>query len=94
MYLSIQKQLNFNWDNQDNSPELSLEKATETAPLVIGKMFENYPSMQEFYYDAVSKLPINKKDQSIDYSWLYGKWMKNTPEIEDQNVLQNFDRQY
>lgn len=91
VYLSIQKQLNLNWDNQDNSHELSLEKANETAPLVLEKMFQDYPSMQEFYFDAVPKLPVNKKDQSIDYSWLYGKWMKNTPEIEAENVLQNFD---
>jgi hypothetical protein len=41
VYLSIQKQLNLNWDNQDNSHELSLEKANETAPLVLEKMFVN-----------------------------------------------------
>jgi len=66
VYLSVQKQLNLNWENQEQTHQHSLEKAVETAPLVLTKMFQNFPSMQEFYYDAVPKLPVNKKDQTIE----------------------------
>src|SRR5690554_4476625 len=91
VYLSVQKQLHLNWQNQEQSPELSSEKAIETAPLVLEKMFADYPVLQQWYDRTITRLPVYKKNQARDYSWIYGKWMKNTPENERKDALQNFD---
>lgn len=90
-YLSVQKQLNLNWTSLDELQQLSLEKAQETAPVVLEKLFQEYPSLEEWYYEAVPKLPLEKNKETADFSWLYGKWMKNSPEVEASDVLQNFD---
>lgn len=90
-YLSVQKQLNLNWTSLDELQQLSLEKAQETAPVVLEKLFQDYPSLEEWYYEAVPKLPLEKNKETADFSWLYGKWMKNSPEVEASDVLQNFD---
>lgn len=90
-YLSVQKQLNLNWTSLEDLQQLSSEKAQETAPLVLEKLFQEYPSLEEWYYEAVPKLPLEKNKETADFSWLYGKWMKNSPEVEASDVLQNFD---
>ncbi|WP_322550047.1 nitric oxide reductase activation protein NorD [Flavobacterium psychraquaticum] len=90
-YLSVQKQLNLNWTSLDDLQHLSLEKAQETAPLVLEKLFQEYPSLDEWYYEAVPKLPLEKNKETADFSWLYGKWMKNSPEVDASDVLHNFD---
>ena len=90
-YLSVQKQLNLNWTSLEDLQQLSLEKAQETAPIVLEKLFQEYPSLEEWYYEAVPKLPLEKNKETADFSWLYGKWMKNSPEVDASDVLQNFD---
>ena len=90
-YLSVQKQLNLNWTSLEDLQQLSLEKAKETAPIVLEKLFQEYPSLEEWYYEAVPKLPLEKNKETADFSWLYGKWMKNSPEVDASDVLQNFD---
>ena len=90
-YLSVQKQLNLNWTSLEDLQQLSLEKAQETAPVVLEKLFQEYPSLEEWYYEAVPKLPLEKNKETADFSWLYGKWMKNSPEVAASDVLQNFD---
>ena len=40
-YLSVQKQLNLNWTSLEDLQQLSLEKAQETAPIVLEKLFKN-----------------------------------------------------
>ena len=90
-YLSVQKQLNLNWTSLEDLQQLSLEKAQETAPLVLEKLFQEYPSFEEWYYEALPKLPLEKNKETADFSWLYGKWMKNSPEVDASDILQNFD---
>ena len=90
-YLSVQKQLNLNWTSLEDLQQLSIEKAQETAPIVLEKLFQEYPSLEEWYYEAVPKLPLEKNKETADFSWLYGKWMKNSPEVDASDVLQNFD---
>ncbi len=91
VYLCIQQQLHLNWQEEAYTSEQSLQKAKETAPLVLKKMFAEYPSLQEWYSAAIPQLPVNKKEQTPDYSWLYGKWMKNTPGAVNIDNLKNFD---
>lgn len=93
IYLCVQKQLEFNWTETHYSEELSSAKAIETAPDVLKKMFEDYPSLQDNFEVLFNQLPIDKKSQKPDVYWLYGKWMKNTCEENNADKLQNFDNQ-
>lgn len=93
IYLCVQKQLEFNWTETNYSEELSSVKAIETAPDVLKKMFEDYPSLQDNFEVLFNQLPIDKKTQKPDVYWLYGKWMKNTLEENNADKLQNFDNQ-
>ncbi|HMU97438.1 MAG TPA: VWA domain-containing protein [Chitinophagales bacterium] len=93
IYLCVQKQLEFNWTETIYSEELSSVKAIETAPDVLKKMFEDYPSLQDNFEVLFNQLPIDKKTQKPDVYWLYGKWMKNTQEENNADKLQNFDNQ-
>jgi len=87
----VQKQLHLNWQNEEQTPELSSQKAIETAPLVLEKIFADYPSLQQAYEEMLLQLPFDKKTKIRDLSWLYGKWMKNTPDNQTDEVLQHFD---
>ncbi|MBX2924472.1 MAG: VWA domain-containing protein [Chitinophagaceae bacterium] len=91
VYLCIQQQLHLNWQEEAYTSEQSLQKAKETAPLVLKKMFTEYPSLQEWHSAAIPRLPLHKKDATPDYSWLYGKWMKNASGVEHTDNLKNFD---
>lgn len=93
IYLCVQKQLEFNWTETIYSEELSSVKAIETAPDVLKKMFEDYPSLQDNFEVLFNQLPIDKKTQKPDVYWLYGKWMKNTQEENNADKLHNFDNQ-
>ncbi|MFN8416544.1 MAG: VWA domain-containing protein [Cytophagaceae bacterium] len=78
-YLSIQRQLNLNWTETENTEEQSQQKAKETAPIVLERLFSEYPNLQQWYERTILQLPIrNKKNNTIDDTWLFGKWMKNS----------------
>ena len=92
VYLSIQRQMSLNWTDEDPEDyELSLTKASETAPQVLKRLFEEYPVLEDWYMDAVVNMPLQKDKQTRDLSWLYGKWMKNTGESSEKEKLKNFD---
>ncbi len=90
-YMSIQKQLNLNWQNETHPEEISSAKAIETAPQVIEKLLADFPNLQDWFYQAILQLPNIPKTTTKDFSWLYGKWMTNTPEENATDKLQNFD---
>ena len=91
LYLCVQKQLNLNLCKDDLDETLSSQKSIETAPNVLQKMFDEYPSLLEWYDYFVLHLPVNNKTQTPDTTWLYGKWMKNKVDDFFQDPLQNFD---
>lgn len=93
LYLATQKELNLNWDfkNPEIDEQLSSKKAIESANLVLAKLFENYPTLHEWYDHFYLNLPKINKTDDPDVSWLYGKWMKNSPEEKPNNPLHNFD---
>ena len=88
LYLTEQRKLHFNWyEIQQDNLELSQLKAFESAPEVVKNLCEEFPLMtdlhQEFYtfFDA---------QELKKFTWLYGKWMQNSPEIEGDKTLNNF----
>lgn len=92
LYLSIQKNLHLNWF-EDREYELleSQQKAQETSKEVLNILFEQFPITQQYfdkYYLHFNGLSTKKV--LVDYSFIYGKWMRNSPEEEEKDVLNNF----
>ncbi len=92
LYLCTQKKLNLNWSEGDHDETLSSHKAIETAPQVLKILFEDYPNIVSWYDHFILNLPPKTtKDPQPDKSWVYGKWMKNSPDSDNGDKLQNFD---
>jgi len=90
LYLSLQKRLELNWhEKEQKSLEESRQKAVETAPQVLELLFDEFPSMKNFYEDLIR---LYEKAEEPDYSFIYGKWMRNHSKEEENNRLQNFNR--
>ena len=93
LYLSIQKNLDLNWSDKEieHDTKVSQEKAIAYAPQVLEVLFEQFPitreyhqKFYEFYKDKA------KTNDSADYTFIYGKWMRNNPEEESKDKLKNF----
>lgn len=90
LYLCTQRQLELNWNDKNYQEALSSEKAIETAPTVLKKLFDDYPTLQDWFESFYNQLPKDKKTKKRDVFWLYGKWMKNSPSSSSE-PLKNFD---
>lgn len=93
LFLSVQQRLDLNWKSTDEEPSLLLsqQKAAESSPQVLAILFEEYPVTKEIYSNA--KRHFEQKIDAktgVDYSWIYGKWMRNEIEQKTDSVLENF----
>ncbi|MDP1817715.1 MAG: VWA domain-containing protein [Leadbetterella sp.] len=88
LYLSVQQKKDFNWSgNAEYNTMVSQQKALETAPNVLLELFEEYPisfHLHTYFYSHFS----TSKD--ADYTWIYGKWMRNELLIEKDTRLNQF----
>jgi nitric oxide reductase NorD protein len=92
LYLSVQKNLYLNWyDNQEHELLESQKKSAETSRQVLDSLYEQFPITKE-YYEKFSEFYKNKAKEKelVDYSFIYGKWMRNNPEDDDGDTLKNF----
>ncbi|ESU29209.1 nitric oxide reductase activation protein [Flavobacterium limnosediminis JC2902] len=91
LYLSEQKALDLNWTIEEPSLEVSQQKALETAPVVLEKIFNDYPVTKKIHETIATCFQQKATEKKpADFSWLYGKWMKNEPEVKTDNQLHNF----
>ena len=92
LYLSVQKNRNLNWnDNSEHELEESQLKAKETSSKILESLFDQFPISEKYYYNFLQYYKEKVKDESLaDYSFIYGKWMRNNPEENDKNKLKNF----
>ena len=92
LYLSIQKNLNLNWaDDEEHELIESQQKANETSQLVLKELFKQFPITEKYhskFVDYYSNKKNNKEPE--DNSFIYGKWMRNTAEDDSNNPLKNF----
>lgn len=91
IYLSIQKNLAYNWTGvEERSLDQSQQKAIETAPQVLEVLFKEFPVSKEFY-QTIKKLLVQHSpdNRSPDFTWLYGKWMRNEKEYLSEKQLNN-----
>lgn len=92
LYLSIQKNLNLNW-NEEVDHELleSQQKAKDTSHLVLRELFNQFPITKSYYEKFVAHFSEKQKEKPpVDYSFIYGKWMKNSNEEDPKKKLENF----
>ncbi len=95
LYLSVQRQLNLNWQPGDNPKNLqeSRQKALETAPQVLEKLFSDFPVMQGIYQKLQAHYHNKAGENKVpDESFIYGKWMQNRPEDDTSNKLKNINQ--
>jgi nitric oxide reductase NorD protein len=90
-YLSVQRHLSLNWHECAEQPViLSQKKAEDTAPHVLYELFRLYPSLRELHRDLVNYIVSASGQNKVDYTWLYGKWMRNentqTPDSKLNNI--------
>ncbi len=94
LYLSVQKSLGFNFKKgDDQSPEHARRMANETAPLVLQRLFAEFPPLKNIY-EELKRYYDTKASESgkpADYTFLFGKWMLNLPENEIDDPLKNFN---
>ena len=92
LYLSVQKNLELNWnDNQEHELIESQQKAKETSKLVLDLLFEQFPITKEYYQKFSQFYSEKEKDESLaDYTFIFGKWMRNNTEESPKEKLKNF----
>jgi len=91
LYLSVQKRLDLNWnESQHKTLEESRQKAEKTAPKVLEILFQEFPSIKDIY-DKLYR-HYSAKNKEPEYSFIYGKWMRNHPVDPEEKHLQNFNR--
>ena len=92
LYLSVQKNLNLNWnDNKEHDTNESQQNALETSEKVLQSLFEQFPISKSYYQKFVAHYNDKTTEKTpVDYSFVYGKWMRN--DIKDNSVerLENF----
>lgn len=95
LYLSIQKQSQLNWnDNQEHDILESRQKAQDTSKEVLKILFEQFPVTETYHRKFVSFYKHKATEKKpIDLSFIYGKWMRN--DIKDNSIekLENFTDQ-
>ena len=93
LYLSVQKNLHINWqDNTDHSLNESQEKALASSKDILERLFEEFPISKGIHKELFNFYKSKATDKKpADYTFLYGKWMRNNPEISPDNKLKNFN---
>lgn len=93
MYLSIQKKINLNWnDGGEHDLKSSQQKSLDTSQEVLIKLLKEFPSLKKVHRKLLLYYQQKEKEQSkSDVTFLYGKWMTNSEEKDNQKELKNFD---
>lgn len=93
LFLSVQQRLNLNWTSEENEPSLALsqQKAFESADAILKIIFEEFAIDKNFHSLAKQHfIEQATEKKAVDFSWLYGKWMKNEVEQNSETLLENF----
>ncbi|AMC11867.1 NorD protein [Lutibacter profundi] len=92
LYLSIQKNLNLNWlDKTEHELLESQQKANETSSIVLETLFQQFPITKKQHKKLIQFYSKNiKKNSEADFTFIYGKWMRNNPEEGLKDKLKNF----
>lgn len=93
LFLSIQQRLNYNWKVDELEPSLLLsqQKALETAEEILDILFQEFAIERTFLAEAKNHFAQKATAKNeADFSWIFGKWMKNEVVNDTENVLHDF----
>ena len=91
-YLATQRNMALNWSSREqHDTVVSQAKAAETSSLVIEKVMEEYPLLAPILDELKQGLEdqVSAENPDPDYTWLYGRWMRNSAAYENKKDLQN-----
>ena len=93
LYLSVQKNLNINWhEGQDHDIALSRSEALNSSKEILKILFEEFPISEKIHSELLAFYQSKETEkQPVDYTFLYGKWMRNLKEENSGNKLKNFN---
>jgi nitric oxide reductase NorD protein len=91
LYLSIQKNLGFNFQLRKEYPlEEARERALESSGAVLAEVFSQFPVIEGIHNQLRNHVEANSTTKTpTDYSFIYGKWMYNEPVEGKGDVLKN-----
>ncbi|MBK7690875.1 MAG: NorD protein [Bacteroidetes bacterium] len=94
LYLSVQMELKLNWyQSSEIELQFAQQKAYETSPIVLEKLFNNYPITRQLFNEFEIQLQRKATEKKpVDYTWLFGKWMRCNAEDETKNQLNHFSQ--
>lgn len=91
-YLTIQKKEALNWKHDEVFDTIhSQQKAIESSAYILQKLFEEYPGLETVHQTLLENFPQEeneKKETFQDFSWLYGRFMKNSIAYEQKKQLE------
>ncbi|HAQ38770.1 MAG TPA: NorD protein [Saprospirales bacterium] len=89
LYLVAQHRSGINWKLNESYPDaVSREKAEEMAPLILAKVFDEFPAYEQVFEELKKQLDQeNSKVHPFDKKYLYGKLM--TPKGEKNGQTGN-----
>lgn len=93
LFLSVQQRLNYNWTAYEIEPALLLsqQKALETSQEILDIVFKEFSLNRQFFENAKQYFILKATaKKELDFSWLFGKWMKNEVVIDSDETLKNF----
>ena len=95
IYLAVQQKLNYNsFDSKEMSLEKARELAEESAPTVLAEAEKEFPVIKELHQELKKQLQATAKEKKPpDFTWLYGKWMKDEKAKGVGNELNDFTEQ-
>ncbi|PIQ23174.1 hypothetical protein COW36_19270 [bacterium (Candidatus Blackallbacteria) CG17_big_fil_post_rev_8_21_14_2_50_48_46] len=76
-YLSIQRELNLNWqDTQNHDLKLSRQKAKEVSPQILKQLYQRFPGMAEPFQALIQTLNSQAETEAAQ-ALLWGHWMES-----------------
>ena len=92
LYISIQKNQHLNWsDTKEHELIESQQKALDCSEAVLKELFKQFPVTAQYHSKFLAYFESKStKSNPIDTSFVYGKWMRNNPEEEENDPLKNF----
>ncbi len=91
LYLSIQRQMNINGPAHIDLALADAQlKAFEAAPVILVELEHQFPPVAKIHQHCKIVLEEAASEKNPpDFSWLYGKWMRNDPADDSEVELQH-----
>lgn len=96
LYLSVQKNLNINWnDSHDHDIEESRKESEKHSKVVLKKLFKEFRVTKKLHKKLVKLYKTKASNNNIpDFKLIYGKLMLNSDDLSSDKTLNNISDRY